>query len=202
MTAAHSDKRRQAILAAASVFADKGYHGASTGDIAAMLGIRQASLYHYFPSKEDALAAVCLFGIESYVSRMETIAAAKQPFEAKLVSILTSHLSSYRERNEALKVHNDERLYLSAEKRRPLKAMGSRYRQLLERVIEGGVATGVLRADVDAHFVAQTLIGLCNGWGDLIVRDASIDPIDIAQRLHALLLSGLENDAAPQRASA
>ena len=37
------------------MFAERGYHGATTQDIADVLGIRQASLYYYFPSKEAAL---------------------------------------------------------------------------------------------------------------------------------------------------
>ena len=43
------------MQAAAKVFAERGYHGATTQDIADVLGIRQASLYYYFPSKEVAL---------------------------------------------------------------------------------------------------------------------------------------------------
>ena len=39
----------------AAVFAEKGFHGASTQDIANRLGINQAALYYYFPSKEAAL---------------------------------------------------------------------------------------------------------------------------------------------------
>ena len=34
------------IVAAAKVFAERGYHGATTQDIADVLGIRQASLYY------------------------------------------------------------------------------------------------------------------------------------------------------------
>ena len=51
-------RRRRApeiIEAAARVFAQRGFHGATTQDIADVLGIRQASLYYYFPSKEGAL---------------------------------------------------------------------------------------------------------------------------------------------------
>ena len=93
----------QAILAAASVFSEKGFHGATTKDIAERLGIKQGSLYYYFRSKEEALEEVCLFGIQDYVQRMDEIAGSDQPFEAKLMAVLTSHLLSYREKNEALK---------------------------------------------------------------------------------------------------
>ena len=46
------------IDAAARVFAERGFHGATTQDIADVLGIRQASLYYYFSSKEAALEPV------------------------------------------------------------------------------------------------------------------------------------------------
>jgi len=132
----YQHQRLQAIRSAATVFAEKGFHGSSTKDIAERMGIKQGSLYYYFKSKEEALGEVCLFGISDYVDRMNGIAASDQPFEAKLMATITSHLSSYREKNEALKVYNDERLYLPAAKRTTLKSMGSGYRQLLEKIFE------------------------------------------------------------------
>ena len=68
-------KRRSAeiIAAAAKVFAQRGYHGASTQDIADVLGMRQASLYYYFDSKDAALEAVCASGVEDYAVRAQTI---------------------------------------------------------------------------------------------------------------------------------
>ena len=130
----YQHQKQLAIRSAASVFAEKGFHGASTRDIAEQMGIKQGSLYYYFKSKEDALGEVCLYGIREYVDRMQTIAASDQPFEAKLMATITSHLGSYRERNEALKVHNDERLYLPEDKRAKLKELGSTYRQQLEKI--------------------------------------------------------------------
>ena len=96
-------QRQAAIRSAAAVFAEKGFHGSSTKDIAEHLGIKQGSLYYYFKSKEEALGEVCLFGIQDYVQRMQSIADSDQPFEAKLMATITSHLTSYREKNEALK---------------------------------------------------------------------------------------------------
>jgi AcrR family transcriptional regulator len=195
----YQQKHQHAIRAAASVFAAKGFHGASTKDIAERMGIKQGSLYYYFKSKEEALGEVCLFGIEDYVHRMDDIAKSDQPFEAKLIATITSHLSSYRERNEALKVHNDERLYLPAEKRTKLKRLGTRYRQNLEEIFEEGVRNGVLRDSLDCHFAAQSVIGICNAWGDLIVRDPQLDLFDVIQKCTDLLLNGFRERRKTQR---
>jgi AcrR family transcriptional regulator len=186
----YQQQRQQAIRSAAAVFAEKGFHGSSTKDIAERMGIKQGSLYYYFKSKEEALGEVCLFGIEDYVHRMDSIAGSDQPFEAKLMATITSHLSSYREKNEALKVHNDERLYLPEEKRTRLKELGSNYRRSLEGIFEEGVKIGALRESIDCHFAAQAVIGICNAWGDVIVRDTQLDIFDIIQKCTDLLLNG------------
>ena len=75
--AARSQRRRapQIIDAAARVFAERGFHGATTQDIADVLGIRQASLYYYFSSKEAALELVCLKGVEGFFEAAKAIAA-------------------------------------------------------------------------------------------------------------------------------
>lgn len=192
-------KQRDAVRAAAAVFAEKGFHGASTGDIAERLGLKQGSLYYYFRSKEDALEQVCLYGIEKYVLRMEEIAASNEPFEAKLFATITSHLSSYRERDVALKVHNDERLYLPEHRRVVLKKLGSRYRQLLENMFVDGIRNGALRATVDAHTAAQLVIGLCNAFGELIVRNPDFDLFNTIHQVNDLLLNGLRERRPEQR---
>jgi len=186
----YQQHRFAAIRAAAAVFAEKGFHGSSTKDIAERLGIQQGSLYYYFKSKDEALGEVCLYGIADYASHMEQIAASDQPFAAKLMATVTSHLSSYREKNEAMKVHNDERLYLPEEKRHKLKQLGSKYRQRLEGIFEDAVRDGVLQESTDCHFATQAVIGMCNAWGDLIVRDAELDLFDVIQKCNDLLLHG------------
>ena len=190
-----SDKYQQqkvaAVRAAASVFAEKGFHGASTRDIADRLGIKQGSLYYYFECKEAALEEVCLYGLTQYVENMDAIADSEQPFSARLFAVITNHLSSYREKNEALKVHNDERLYLSRERRTRLKELGSHYRRQLEEMIEGGIATGEVSDLVDAHFAAMSIISICNGLGEHIVRDHDADVFDLVRNCTGLLLNGL-----------
>ena len=197
--ARYQKQRLEAIRAAASVFAERGFHGASTVAIAERMGIKQGSLYYYFKSKEEALGEVCLYGLSSYAEHMTVIARSEQPFAAQLLATVTSHLSSYREKNEALKVYNDERLYLPEDKRAPLKEIGSRYRQQLESIIEKASEKGEISQRIDAHFVAQSIIGLCNAFGDLIVRDPDLDLFDLIHKCTDLLLNGLVRPAATDR---
>ncbi|MET9199490.1 helix-turn-helix domain-containing protein [Gordonia sp. NPDC003585] len=50
--------REEILDAAAELFTSRGYTGTSTRMIADAVGIRQASMYHYFATKDDILAAL------------------------------------------------------------------------------------------------------------------------------------------------
>ena len=186
----YEHQRLEATKAAAAEFAEKGFYGASTGGIAQRLGIKQGSLYYYFRSKEEALFEVCMLGIGDYLRRMESIAGNNQPFEAKLLATISAHLSRYREKNEALKVYNAERLYLGKPERKKIKQLGSRYRQLLEGIFEQAARDGKLRDSVDCHFAALAVIGLCNSWGEWIVRDPNLDIFTVVQNCTDVFLNG------------
>lgn len=190
----YQQQKLAAIRAAASVFSEKGFHGACTRDIAERLGIKQGSLYYYFESKEEALEEVCVYGLQKYAENMSAIMHSTQPFEAKLFSVVTNHLTSYREKSEALKVFNDERLYLPKERRARLKELGSRYRADLESIIDAGIAAGEVNETIDSHFAAQSIIGICNGLGELIVRDHDVDVFDLVRKCTDLLLNGTAPD--------
>ncbi len=190
-SARYAQQKAAAIRAAASVFSEKGFHGSSTKDIAERLGIKQGSLYYYFSSKEEALEEVCLYGLRQYAENMTAIADSNQPFRNKLFEAVTNHLTAYRERSEALKVFNDERLYLPGSRRTRLHELGSRYRESLEAMIGTAKANGDVRETIDSHFAAQSVIGLCNGLGEHVVRDSDIDMFDLVRKCTDLLLNGM-----------
>ena len=186
----YAKKKVIAIDAAATVFTHKGFHGATTQDIAAEMGIKQGSLYYYFKSKEEALQLVCEYGFENYVQRMQKICAKSQPFEAKMLAIITSHLTNYRHKNNAMKVHNEQRLRLPEERRVLLKELGTNYRRLLEATWREGIEQKVVRADIDTHFVAYSVIGICNSWGANLVRDETLDLFETIDQCADLILNG------------
>ena len=93
------------VDAAASVFAARGFHGTSTQAIADVLGMRQASLYYYFPSKEAALQLVCEKGVDGFMESAEAIVAADAAPIDKLTRLLASHLAPNEVKRDYVNLH-------------------------------------------------------------------------------------------------
>ncbi len=69
---------RQRILTAAStLFAQKGYHGTSTREIATAVGIQQPSLFHHFGSKEAIMGELIDFDLDEPLAVAEREAVAE-----------------------------------------------------------------------------------------------------------------------------
>lgn len=157
----------QIVDAAASVFARKGYHGASIQDIADGLGMRQASLYYYFRSKEDALAMVCRIGVEGFVERARAIADSAADPAGKLSALIRAHLLPMQDRGDYVRVFVTQRQHLPAGRRRPVQVAARDYEAIIASVIAAGVADGVFRDDLQSAEMSLTVLGACNaatGW--------------------------------------
>src|SRR5262245_31926505 len=117
--ARRSPRRRapEIIEAAARVFAERGFHGATTQDIADVLGIRQASLYYYFASKEEALEQVCMLGVEGFVERAAACVAGTASAPEKVRRLIHAHLAPMRDRRDFVWVFLRERHHLPDDSR-------------------------------------------------------------------------------------
>ncbi|MAU81552.1 helix-turn-helix domain-containing protein [Gordonia sp. Z-3] len=75
----HGDSASEEILdAAAELFTRHGYTGTSTRMIADAVGVRQASLYHYFKTKDDILAALLATTVDPSVERARELLQADE----------------------------------------------------------------------------------------------------------------------------
>ena len=187
-----SQRRRapQIIDAAARVFAERGFHGATTQDIADVLGIRQASLCYYFSSKEAALELVCLKGVEGFFEAAKTIAARRESAQKRLISLIGSHLSPLVDRADFVKVFLNERQHLPRESRRRIGRWSRGLERIFEDVIKEGVAKGEFRADLDVRLATLAILGMCNAASSW-QRKENIDVNDIAEEFARLMTDGM-----------
>ena len=156
-------RRADAIVdAAANVFAERGYHGTSTQAIADVLGLRQASLYYYFPSKEAALELVCERGVDGFVETAEAIlAGAGTPLE-KLTALIAAHLAPNASKRDYVKVFINERRYLPDTSRRRIGRKSRRIERCFEEVIRAGIADGSMREGADVRLTMLAVLGMMN----------------------------------------
>ncbi len=196
-----TNQRRRApqiIEAAARVFADRGFHGATTQDIADVLGIRQASLYYYFSSKEAALELVCLKGVEGFFEAGKAIAAGPGNARQRLTLLINSHLSPLIDRSDFVKVFLNERQHLPAESRRRIGRWSRGLERIFEDVIKEGVAKGEFRTDLDTRLATLAILGMCNAvpsWH----RKENASIAQIGEEFARLVIDGVGKRSAVRR---
>ena len=183
-------KRDKVIDAAARVFAERGYHGASTQDIADLLGMRQASLYYYFASKEAALEEVCAVGATGFLENAEDIAKRDIAPDVKLRALCVAHTMPIENRADYVKTFLHERKWLPTESRRRVGRMSRRIEAIFERVIRDGIRNKVFRNDLKPRLAVLGVLGMLNAvpeWFDTEKQSLS----DVAENLADLAIAGL-----------
>jgi TetR/AcrR family transcriptional regulator, cholesterol catabolism regulator len=189
-------RAEEIVAAAAAVFAERGYHGASTQDIADRLGMRQASLYYYFRSKEAALEQVCLRDVGMMIERALEVADGGGGPAEKLAGIVRAHLLAIGERQAFVRCILHERRFLPEESRRRINRVMRRYERIVQDVIESGITSGDLRRDLDARLATLALFGLCNAPVDWLGKEPGISVDDIADGFVGFVLAGLSRERA------
>jgi AcrR family transcriptional regulator len=81
---AHASKSEEILRASLGLFAKKGFRGTTTREIAAEVGLKQASLFHYFPSKEDILRELLDRLVRKSLLLSKSLKGSELPAAAKL----------------------------------------------------------------------------------------------------------------------
>ncbi len=151
------------ILAAATLFASKGYEGTSVRDIARAVGVTQASLYHFFADKQEIHSLVVMISVDrlhqlvnqrlatcsTAAERIEGFARAHAQYIAINTALYISSALGYRELTD---------LEVKAQVQRKRDA----YEELLRGIIRNGIDTGEFR-ELDVKLAARAIIS-CLNW--------------------------------------
>jgi len=151
--------RRDAILAAArSVFAEKGYEGATIADIAREAGVASGTVYLYYASKTDLFAALNgrLFEvIGEALLKAEVHPDVRENTRERINGVFAA-CGEYRDLVRLVFLNPDPRSEVA--RRRVQSADDARLRPLAE-LIKTGIDAGVVRKG-DPAFLARIINGL------------------------------------------
>jgi AcrR family transcriptional regulator len=173
------------------VFAERGFHGATTQDIADVLGIRQASLYYYFSSKEIALELVCARGVEGFLEAAAVIAAGPESATEKLRRLILAHLSPLLDRPDFVRVFHNERKHLPPASRRRIGQTVRAYERVIEEILKAGIRSGEFRADLDPRLVTFGMLGMVKSVAGWFENEANGKIDRIVEEFFRLLVGGI-----------
>ena len=144
------------------MFAELGYYGATTQKIADVLGMRQASLYYYLPSKEAALEQVCEEGVAGYVETAKAIAEGPGTAAERLAALIRAHIAPNVGRSDFVRVFLTQRQFLPAESRKRIGQWSRTLERTIEDVIGAGIQQRAFRKDADPRLATLAILGMCN----------------------------------------
>jgi len=189
-----SARRNELVRQAARLFAEKGYHGTSTGDLAEALGVQKGSLYAHIESKADLLWEVARDGAAAFHAALDEVPDELRPTE-KIRLALRAHLRVVAEQLDVATVFIREWRYLHGERREEFVAERRRYEERFSAFFREGRELGELRTDLDDSTVTLLTLSAAN-WAYTWLRPGS-GTDELADRLYAALLDGMRGYATP-----
>ena len=154
-------REEEILAAAAKIFREKGYHGASVRDIAESVGLLKGSLYHYIRSKEELLARLFEGALEDTIRDLEGIAKRDARASERLRDMVTAYVTSVTDNLDAVALYLREWRSLPPPQLARVRARRRAMRTLFEDVIAEGVRAREFAAG-DAKIAALAILGMCN----------------------------------------
>ncbi len=189
-----SARRSELTREAARLFARKGYHGTSIGDLADALGVQKGSLYAHIASKEDLLYETLSDGAAAFHGALDRIPEDVPPAE-KIRLALRGHLRVVAEQLDVATVFVQEWRYLEGVRLEAFVAERRRYEERIRELLREGRDLGDLRSDLDESAAALLLLSAAN-WAYTWLQ-AGRDTDELADRFFALLVDGMRGYATP-----
>jgi len=155
-----AEARKEQLLAAAErVFAQKGFNQSTIAEIAREAGVSDATIYEYFPNKEELLFSIPLEttrqGKESLSSHLRFIRGAANKLRAIIYGYLHFFHTHPDYASVALLILKPNRDFLKTE----AYGLVREWSRLIIDVVKEGVASGEFRPGTDPYLVRSAVLG-------------------------------------------
>lgn len=191
--ARRTGRRPEIISAAARLFADEGFHGASMRSLAKAASLQPGSLYSHFAGKDELLVLV----VERYLDLAQPLlvegssrphASGAERFGALVEATVESALALP---DEFLALSNNARLLRTAPQFAAVAERIEAMKACWQRVLADGAADGSLRADLPAGTVGWVVFSAVTGVVDGRYSGAPPDRAELVAALRTTLLDGV-----------
>jgi AcrR family transcriptional regulator len=160
-----TDSRRLVLDQAARLFRERGYAETSLRDIAVACGMKPASLYYHFASKEEIVTAVLDTGVltvSDEVRRGVAALGAEAPAADRLRAAIGAHLRALLELDDYTGANIRIFGHVPPRVRAATMAPRERYENWWRGLLADAAAEGAIRPGTDLRLLRLLLLGAMN----------------------------------------
>ena len=179
---------------AARLFAERGFHGTSMGDLAAAVGVQKGSLYSLTGSKQELLFETMREGARAFHAALDEVPEDATAVERVRLA-LRGHLRVVSEQIDVATVFTREWRYLTGEYREQILEERRRYEERFRTLLREGVEAGELRSDLDAGATALLVLSAANWAYTWLTPGRDTDAL--ADRFTAIIVDGIRGYSTP-----
>ena len=187
-----TSRRSELLAIAAGLFAEKGFRNTTVRDIADAAGILSGSLYHHFDSKESMVDELLRTFQDELFTEYDAVLASDADSRTKIERAVRLSFEAIDRHPHEVAIYQNEAGYLGGFQRFGyLAERNAQSREVWVRLLREGVATGVLRSDLDIElsyrFIRDT-VWVAVKW---YRPGRKYSPQDIADQYLTILLDGI-----------
>jgi AcrR family transcriptional regulator len=184
-----ADTREEILAAAAALFTAQGFAATGTREIASHAGLRQASLFHYFPHKDDLLAELLDRTVTPALAAAAWLDNAGAAPEVRLYALArqdTRNLCSGPPNLAVLQLMPEARRVRFADFWAKRARLRGRYRALIEEAAKAGNAL-----DVPVDTLTDMVFGAVEATMTWYGVDPDLGPDDVAEVVASAAVRGI-----------
>jgi len=183
--------RDDILDAAAQVFRQKGFHGASMADIAGAVNLQKASLYHHVSSKQEILLALLNRALDMLFEQMVVFTEQPLPADEKLRQMIHVYLRLLADNSDLSTVLLFEHRSLEPDQHLRHIPSRDRFEALWRDVLDDGVRTEIFNCP-DSALSTRAIMGVLNWTLTWYHAEGQLSIEQIADHYTDLLLCGLK----------
>ena len=182
--------REDILEAAAQVFRQKGFHGASMKDIADAVNLQKASLYHHVSSKQEILLSILDRALELLLERISAITTQNISPDKKLQLMMREYMKILVDNQDLAAVLLFEHRSLEREQHARHVPNRDKFESLWKDVLSEGVKGKIFKCD-DPALATRALLGIMNWTMTWYNPAGPLSTEQIADQYSNLILNGL-----------
>jgi len=176
---------------AAKLFWTKGYASTTTREIAAVLGVQKASIYHHVSRKEDLLYEICVTSLEHIRKTVQAaVDTVPDPLE-RVRTLIRAHVAAMLVHQEKHSTMLTELRALSEDRRDEVVALRDAYEELVRSVLDHAQRAGAIRDDIPVKYLSLSLLDLMNWAIFWFQRDGDLSADRLGELFVRIYLSGV-----------